>query len=279
MARRRLWLMRINRSADLPLLARGDRPFQADITEALDPQQVVTRYERAWRLSRPQQLGDEPVLHGKLGFQSAQSSTDEVEYDEEAEDFIAVPNSRGRGQFSYYVLDLEDRYMIFEERRDIKRTSFAGALRVILERTPNPQAVFEAEFVADMGEFDDWLANTDRVTRFFVSIRQPNPNWDDRDNMIRDIMEQSNAARMNLEAKPPPDGPGLQIPGSGLDAFIDHAKQTYGVVRASGEVQQNRKFFDSRRKFASTDIDTNDSEPEGTYLRRLLDMLKSIAPT
>jgi hypothetical protein len=272
--------MRINRSSELPLLALEDRPFERDILDALDPQQVITRYDRTWRLSRPQQLDDEPAIFGKLGFQSGQPNDDEVQYDEEAEDFIAIPRSRGRGQFSYYVLDLEERYLVFEERRDIRRTSFAGALRGILERSEGPNAAFEAEFVADMGELDDWLSNTDRVTRFFVSVRQPNPGWDERDaRLVRQIMEEANAGRLNLEVTPHGDGPGLQVQGTGLVPFIDYAQQAYGVVRATGEVQQNRTFFDSGRRIAGADIDTSDREPVDTYLRRLWDRLKSISPT
>ncbi len=277
MARRRLWLMRINRSADLPLLTQRDRPFEPDIMEALDPQQVVARYGRNWRLARPQRLGDEPVLFGKLGFESIRTDEPAVRYDEEAEDFITIPGSRGHGQFSYLVLDLDTRYLIFEERRDVRRTAFATALRMILRQAPNPEVAFDAEFVADMEEFSNWLTRTDRVTRFFVSVRQPNPDWDEHgDAIVRRLLEDSNAAQVNLEAKPPQDGPGLQITGTGLQDFVDYTRETFGVVRATGVVDRNRRFFDSGRNVASTDIETVENETEETYLRRLLRSLRSL---
>ena len=116
MAPRRLTLMRINRNADLPLLELEQRSFELDILQALNPRLTATRYGRTWRLSRPQSSEEEPFIWGKLGFEGAERTDSEVIYDEASQDFITSSTRRGSGSFSYFVVDTETQYLIFEEK-------------------------------------------------------------------------------------------------------------------------------------------------------------------
>ena len=270
--------MRISRSAALPLFAVENRPFEQDIVTALDPQQSTRRFNRTWRLSRLQRFEGEPFLWGKLGFLKAPTAS-EVQYDDVKEDFIVVPGPKEHGQFAYFVLDVVDRYMVFEERQpDIKRGSFLGALKAILSQSESPNALFEVDLVTDPDEFMAWLDRTERVSRFFVSMRQPNPTFDPREDAVRRFMEESNAASLNIEAKPPKDGPGLEIRGSDLGRFVEYVSQGYGTIKGTGETQEKRTFFDSDRKVVSTDMDVERGEPETSILAKMKDRLKSIVP-
>ena len=276
MPRRRLTLMRINRSADLPMFAVADRPFDQDIRTALDPQITVERYGRSWRLSRPRTIEDQPLLWGKLGYHGASSGSD-VEYDEESEDFVTV-SGRQHGQFSYYVLDLEDRYLLFEERPpDIKRQSFSGALHAILHESMSPY-IFDVDPVVDPEDFIAWLRRTHRVTRFRATVRQPNPNWDGRPQNIRDLIEESNAARVAVEATAATDGPGLKIMESDLRPFVEHISEGNGVISSAGETEQGPTVFHSERKVRGTNLDIDISEPEESFVQRLFNILRSLKP-
>ena len=278
MVRRRLTLMRINRSTALPLLARANRDFTSDIIDALDPQRTTTRYSRTWRLSRPQLVHDQQFLWGKLGFQGAQSESD-IEYDEEREDFITVPGTRGRGRFAYFVLDVQDRYLGFEEvPPDIRRNSFSGALKSILASTDRAY-VFDVDFVADTGNFSEWIARTERISRFYVALREPNPDWKDRPQAERELMEESHASTLSIEAKSSQDGPGLEIEESDLAAFSYHAGDGYGNIRSTGQTQDGRRtFFDSERKNRNTAIDVGTDDTEESLIAKMYSALKSIVP-
>ena len=278
MPRRRVTLMRLNRSADLPLFSVSGRPFEPDVLSALDPQRVAVRYNRTWRLSRPQRIEGTEFVSGKLGFESAAQDS-QVEYDDDLEDFVSRSEVRGHGQFSHFIVDLEDRYLLFEERPPhIRRGSFKGALQSILRQVDSPEILFDVDFVPDTDEFESWLERTERVSRFFVSLRQPNPNYDDREIEIRELLEDSNTSRLNLEARPADDGPGLEIRESGLAAFANHAIQGYGTIRGTGETSGARTFFDSGRKVITRRLDTLLGESEQTYLSKMLDMFRSLLP-
>lgn len=258
------------------MFAVADRPFDQDISAALDPQITVERYGRSWRLSRPHTIEGQPFLWGKLGYQGAPSGSD-VEYDEESEDFVTV-SGRQHGQFSYYVLDLEDRYLLFEERPpDIKRQSFSGALKAILHESADPMHIFDVDTVADPDDFVAWLSRTDRVTRFRATVRQPNPNWDGRPQAVRDLIEESNAVRVAVEAAAGAGGPGLEIMESDLKSFVEHISGGNGSISSTGETAEGRTtLFNSDRKVRSTTTDVDVDESEESFLRRLVAALRGM---
>ena len=201
--------MRILRGIDDGGAERELFDFRSSIAVALDPELSVTRYNRTWRLSRPHQVGT-GGLWGKLGFLRNRGES-AVEYNESTHDFITIPGTAGHGSFAYYVVDLESQYLLFEERSpDIKRNSFAGASRSLLVQTADAENL-SAEFVPDVESFDDWISNTDRVTRFFTSMRQANPNWTGRPRAVRDLMEETRSARISVEARAARDGESLRV--------------------------------------------------------------------
>ena len=251
------------------MFAVANRPFDQDISTALDPQITVERYGRSWRLSRPQTIEGQPFLWGKLGYQGASSGSD-VEYDEESEDFVTVAG-RQHGQFSYCALDLEERYLLFEERPpDIKRQSFSGALQAILHESASPY-IFDVDPVIDPEDFLAWLSRTDRVTRFRATVRQPNPNWDDRPEAIRVLIEETNAKRVAVEATAGSGGPGLEIMASDLGAFVEHTSGGNGSISSAGETADGRAtLFNSDRKVRGTTMDVDNNESEDSFVQRLI---------
>lgn len=272
MPERRLTLLKVNRQEDAPQ-SLFERNFRHDIQAALNPEYSVTRYNRVWRLSAPQVV-DGRWLWAKLGFQT--SPDESVEYDEALHDFVSVPGSRGRGNYSLFVLDLETQFLLFEERPpDIKRNSFRGALNGILRLT-DMEFRFTADFVGDEERFERWLAQVDAVTRFYVALRRPNPDWDPRFEEVEKVMESSHAARLTVEARPPEEE-SLQIKDTPLEAFAEYAGQGYGHVRASGKSGNKKRFFDSERNLRGATVEVaKDEEPRSVVQRIISTMLDII---
>ena len=278
MAQRRLTLMKVNRNADLPLLEFERRSFEQDVLQALDPLNSVTRYRRTWRLSRPRSSPDHPFISAKLGFEGAARTDSDVVYDEDLEDFIASPTTRGSAQFSHFIIDTEHQYLLFEEKPpDIRTTSFVGALRTILQQDATAHR-FDLDPVPDLDDFNSWLRRTTRVTKFRVTVRPPNPHWLDRPRAIRDFVEESNAAHVTIDATASEDGPGLEIPNSDLGAFSEHAGLGYGTISGTGETAEGRTRYHSNRSTRGAVIDADPDESEPSFLRTLFETLRSLIP-
>lgn len=271
MPRRRVVLMRISREPGTETVSQS---FERDVVNALSPVIATTRYNRTWLLSRVSISDDGRYMWGKLGFQRESSET-AFTYDPATQDFITVEGSGGHGTFSYYVIDLDSRYLAFEERPpDIKANSFAGAMRSLLKETHDAYFL-DAEFVFDADELDRWISETDTVTRFFVSLREPNPGWDGRPENVRTLMEESHADRLTLEARST-TGESIDINDSDLRPFADLAGEGYGTVRGSGQRAGRPTYFDSERNVRTTDIQVERDEPESSIIEKVMIALRNM---
>ena len=274
MPTRRLALMRINRSTDSPLFSPVEQPFNEAITSALNPSISVTRYTRNWRLSRPQVIDDQAstFLWGKLGYQG--SLPGNIEYDEIREDFVEVPGQQVGGQFSYFVVDLDGRYLLFEERSEIKLQSFRGALQKILQRSEEfPR--FDVDPVIDPTDFITWLEQQDLVTKFRATVRQPNPNWTGRPQGMRAFFEATGADKATIEVTSDSSS-GLKPLEPGLREFIEHVSEGNGTLSGNGQIDGRASSFDFARNVRSTKLNTEANEPEESFVRRLIAVLRGI---
>ena len=243
--------------------------FRENVLQALDPDIVVDRYNRAWRLSQPQILEDR-WLWGRLGF-ALQRAHAAVVYNEETHDFELIPGEERRGTISHYVLDLESQYMLFEEvRPEIRRQSFVGAMESILGRT-KAEVRLTVEEVYDGEAFSEWVKRVDRITRFRATFRRPNPDWDPRFEELRKVVEDTNADTVSLEAsKSSSEDQGLVIHGTILEEVAEHAAEGYGDAKATGKIDDKFKYFDSRRNPKSIRVPS----PQNGTISAKIELLK-----
>lgn len=275
MPRRRLFVLRIVRDEAAQLSLFQSSSFRQDVLAALDPEVAATRYGRTWRLSQPRIENHEGWLWAKLGFER-RAPSERTFYDIATHDFVSVPGDAEQGTFSHFVLDLETQYLCFEERPpEIRLGSFKGALDALLSQRHREYRL-TAEVVPDVEHFEQWLGQVDSVLKFRVDLRRPNPNFAQRPESIRRLLETTNAAKVSLEAIAG-EGESLDVVNSDLKSYTDYTSEGYGEVRATGEAAGRRRYFQSGRHMKSGDIRI-EKEDSASIARRIFDALRDLAP-
>jgi hypothetical protein len=228
MARRRkskIWLGKISSiRRDPQQLALVHERFPAQLARALDPDHVVSYYGREWRLAQPH--WSDSSLFGKLGF-ARRARTEAVSYDEASHDWITQESPAAQGNYSHFVIDLPTQYIAFEEKgQDITHKAFVNAFDRFLSN-----GGLEVDLLTDSRTFEAWLSSVDRVTRFYVSIKAPNPGYSKRAEETRRIAEEIAAERLSVEAT---SEAGLHVRGTLLEGAAETASRGNGAYRASG---------------------------------------------
>ena len=273
MAIRQLVLLRLLRDENTPMGLFESGSFSEDVKTALDPALSVERYSRRWRLSRPQEV-DNRWLSGKLGFERA-VETEAIHYDETVQDFVQEEAQAEQGTFSHYVIDLQNQYLLFELRPPaIQLNSFVGAFKKILDLTRERHR-FEVEVITDTQEFYEWLTEVDEVEQVRVSLRRPNPSFEDRTENILGLLEETNAARIDVDAHAP-EGESLQVPGTDLATMVDYAGEGYGEVNAIGKSNRTVRKFSSKSNTRSTSIEIVEDDDEPSLISKIIIALTSL---
>jgi hypothetical protein len=272
MARRRrdtIWLGKVSSiRRDRAQLAIIHDQFVDQLRLALDPSRVETSYNRTWRLAKPEFR--DGVVFGKLGF-ARRSRTPEVEYDEVRHDWVTHDSPARQGNYSHFVIDLGTQCIAFEERPgDIFNTSFTRAMGKFLAT-----GGLEIDLLSDTNTFETWLAQVDRVTRFYVSLKMPNPGFSKRADETRKIAEEIDAERLSIEAE---SETGLNVGGTILEGAAETAARGNGKYRASGYVGPRRRFYDSAKQFLKGAVEVTDDDSSETIQSKILDLLRDLAP-
>lgn len=275
MATRNLIFLRILRDAELPMTIFESGDFAADINEVLAATNSVERYKRRWRLSKPVEQASGSVLTGKLGFERL-GQIEAAIYDENRQDFVNFEERSQMGSFVHYVLHYESQYMVVEIKPpDIKPESVRGALRGLVRENPYGHG-FEIDFVSNGQAFTDWLSSVSQVSTFKVSLRRPNPDFSDRPREIRELLEQSNAARVSIDARSARDE-SLEIEASLFGAYAEYATDEHGRVQARGFGEDTPSSYDSDRHRLSEAVDFSEKESSkevfGTLIAAVLSVL------
>ena len=92
-------------------------------------------------------------------------------------------------------------------------------------------AGLEVNLISDTAEFDAWLASVDRVTRFRVTLRPPNPRWSKRAKEVRELATEIEAERLTIDAQ---SEAGLQVRDTLLDGAADTAAMGNGSYKVTG---------------------------------------------
>jgi hypothetical protein len=259
--KRHIWFARFNRRVTTLL----DEPFATEIQALLDPDTIVRRHNRDWRLSEPHSDG-ERWLWGKLGFAREQASVEYIDHDY----IVRESPATMRRNFVYYVIDLETRVIAFEDRGpDISREGFLGALRQITS-----ERHWEIDLLGDQAEFKGWLAQVDRVTRFYAKLVVPNP-WTHAE-QVRALIDEPNAERTTVELRNDRDQDGLRVGETVVEALAEHADRGNGQYKATGVRGASFSFFDSSRRWLTRVILLGPDDTDVTITQKISETLAEV---
>jgi hypothetical protein len=266
--RRQIWLAKVSRqNRDPNQIALVHDQFQPEILRGLDPDRQIIYYGRVWRLSQPQ-VNEDGTVFGKLGFARG-ARAEEVHYDESQHDWISEDAPSRQGNFSHFVIDLRTQVLAFEEKGDdLSRQSFLNALGLFLMPVG-----YEVILMSDSGSFDAWLEEVDRVTRFYVTLKRPNPGWSPRARQARAIAEEISADRLSVEATSEGD---LNVRNTVLDGAAETAARGNGHFKASGFRGKSRRFYDSARRFLGGIIELSDSDSSEATLQKIREAMTEL---
>ena len=266
--RRKVTFAKISRAVGQSSLF--ESAFSQDLKGALDPHKGIERYGRLWRVSRPV-IFDE-FLAAKLGFVRTGAS-EEVSFDENQEDFVTELRASEQGRFSHFVVSLVEGLMVFEERPpEIRRQSFLGALAKLLRESENR---FDVMVLTEAKAFFDWLETVETVLAFRGIFERPNPQWRQRTDQVRRLIEDTGADKMTIEAKVNPKSEhGLEVATSLLGQVAVHAEGGYGQVKAIGEKDGKERTFRSAENAVTEEIVETRDDSSQTIFENLVKKLK-----
>jgi hypothetical protein len=266
---RTVWVAKVSFADRRPgQLVFAHERFEEALRRALNPAVAVSYYGREWRLSEPRS-GD-GIVAAELGFRRRRRQ-EEVDYDDARHEWVSSEAPARQGNFVHFVVDVESQYMAFEDRgEDLSRNAFLAALSRFLMRSG-----LEVQLVSDVRQFEAWLAEVDRVTRFRVTLRHPNPGYSRRARQVRELAGETGAERLTIEAT---SDDGLEVRDTILEGAADTAARGNGEFKASGFVGRARKFFDSKTRYLSGVLEMGENDSSNVIAAKLRSLLDELAP-
>lgn len=270
----RVWLSKISSIRRDPAqleLVHGQ--FADALRAALDPDIQVQNYGRVWRLSEPDWNVAPGDVCGVLGF-VRRKNLEAANYDEERHEWVRAEVSRRESNCAHFRVNLDSQLIIFEERRpDIDRSAFSSALSKFLA-----PAGFAVEPVIDSSPFETWLADVDRVTRFRATLKRPNPRWAKRAQEVRDVIDDTEAETITIEAKAEHSATGLSVNDTFIGGIAEATRLGNGQYEASGFKGERRRFYRSETKLVSGSIEVSSRESSIAVFQRLGEALDDLKP-
>lgn len=221
--------------------AGGDDQFQAALAQSWVAGEEVVRYGRTWRISRHVEMG-QGFWSGHIGYVESDAfltlawNEQTMEFDRgEASGGVVIP----------FVVNLPQRIVSFQyATRDIKLRTVTGNLQALL----NKDSAFDWE-VAPLSlkrSFEDWHASVSSIATLSAQLRQPNPNWEDREK-IADLLDglQAESARLSVRAS---EGESIDSSSDWFTQMMDHVRRGYGqavMTGASRESGAQSKFTET----------------------------------
>lgn len=226
--------------------------FADDIREALDPDVTITRYGRNWRFSQPK-IHNRKFLIGKLGFISPTTER-MTDYDENQKDFVEQSVDSKQGHYVQWAIDFDTQILAFETKPpDIRFQSFVGAFKGLLDE--HPHICLTVEHIVESAKFFEWAEKLDRITKFTASIRAPNPNFESRPRIIRELLEDTNADFAKVELSKGKGSDKSLNTEKTIEDLVKYGEEGYSTIVAHGLKNEQQKLFDSRRKIAVERVD------------------------
>lgn len=227
--------------------------YEIDIQEMINPKNIINRYERDWRFSKPKIKGE--YLMGKFGFVQQGKET-KGDYDEEKQDFIQRTIDSRQTTWVLYVIDFRSHILAFEAKPPlIYYQSFKGAFEKNLD-TNYPQLNFMVEGFIQTSRFVAWVKEeVDKVTSFTANLRARNPNYSRDPLFIQELMGKTNADRARLELSKLKDSTDSLNTDTAINDVVKYGEEGYSSIVARGKKGEQVKIFDSSKRTPSQRIE------------------------
>lgn len=227
-ARARVYRLRIVPPAQRSFSTRTDAELIVDTFQA---GRRVRRYSREWLVGHTDVL--DGTLVGKIGFQSEGETFVEV-WDEALNDFATYAVTQG---FTMpFAVDLDSLLLLVQPRAQVKLNGVIGAMEAMLDQRTQERG-WRIISTGPRITRQAWLDSVERVTEVRLVVRQPNPHWQDADD-LQAVMETAAAdvARLVLAASG-----GIDLDAPFLQQTLGHVDRNYGEgtltgVRSDGRV-------------------------------------------
>lgn len=227
--------------------------YEIDIKKVINPKNIINRYERDWRFSKPK-IKD-GYLMGKFGFVQQGKET-KGDYDEEKQDFIQRTIDSKQTTWVLYVIDFTNHVLAFEAKPPlIYYQSFKGAFGKNLD-TNYPQLNFMVEDFVQTSRFVAWVKEeVDKVTNFKANLRARNPNYSRDPLFIQELMGKTNADRARLELSKLKDSTDSLNTDTAINDVVKYGEEGYSSIVARGKKGEQVKIFDSSKRTPSQHIE------------------------
>lgn len=258
-------------------LDEGNEPtffdFRSEIERVVSPEWQTTRYHKNWRFSRPHEIKGR-YLAGKLGF-TRPAEEQEVHFDEEKQDYVESSHESEEGAYSHYVLDVESRRIVFQlVPQDIRPTTFTSNFEALAGEAG---VALSVELLRKEISFRAWVEHIDSLAEFKAKLRPPNPRWRERTDLIRTLIEGTNADEVDVKAKVDnPDEKSLQSEGSVIEESATHSSAGYGEIEAEGVVGDRAVEFEKDHVPRRAEISVREDESSESILSRMVTLLEEL---
>jgi hypothetical protein len=246
-----------------------DRSFEEYMSQALNPDLVVSRYGRIWRLSAPRHQSG--FIVGKLGFLHNTTAA-KLGYDEKKHDFIPHDEPTEDVNFAHFVISEAKSLLAFEVRPPkIRPQSFVGAMQAMFRESGVP---YRFTAVPEPRSFAAWRASVERVVDVSVTAVTPNPRTEQPKNLV-DEMKSMGAVRTAIRATSGPDG-GLNLEDPLLAQALGHVASGYGRERVKGIANGRTVVFDSQSHVQIVVIDGNADASSRQIVTQIITVTKRV---
>ncbi|MFO7996654.1 MAG: hypothetical protein R6U93_05890 [Dehalococcoidia bacterium] len=246
--------------------------YGVDIQKAINPKDIINRYDRDWRFSKPTTKGD--YLMGKFGF--VRKGKEEIgDYDEEQQDFVRQTIDAKQTTWVLYIVDLDSHVLAFEAKPPlIYYQSFKGAFQKNLD-TNYPELNLMVEDFVQTSRFLAWVRDeVDKVTSFKASLRARNPNYSRDPKFIQRLMGETNADRARLELGKLKDSTDSLNTGTVINDVVTYGEEGYSSIIARGKRGEQVKIFDSSRKTLSHRVDVGKDISDALKWEKMIEVLR-----
>ncbi len=207
--------------------AGGDDQFQAALEQSWVAGEEVFRYGRKWRISRHIEM-DQAFWSGHIGYVEGDAFST-LAWNEETKEFDRGEASGG--VVIPFVVNIPQRMLSFQyATRDVKLHTVTGNLQALLSK----QSTYDWE-VAPLSlkqTFEEWHASVTSISTLAALLRQPNPNWEDREK-IADLLDGLEAEFVRLSARAS-EGVSIRTDSSWFIQLMDHVRRGYGQATMTG---------------------------------------------
>ncbi len=207
--------------------AGGDDQFRTALEESWVAGDEVSRYGRTWRISKHIEMG-QGFWSGHIGYVESDAFST-LAWNDETKEFDRGEASGG--VVIPFVVNLPQRIMSFQyATRAVKLHTGTGNFQALLNKRRTYD--WEVAPLSLKSTFEDWHSSVISVATLSALLRQPNPNWEDREK-IADLLDSLEAKSVRLSAQAH-EGESIDRDSDWFTQMMDHVRRGYGQAVMTG---------------------------------------------